>query len=222
MRIAIAGVLLGLGMAAPASGGAWLRDPGTGFASASATVRSDASLDAPTYETSIYAEYGLRPGVTVGLDVFERPVAAGHILAFARVPLGARDGRHRFAVELGVGAHHVGSDWAPMYRAALAYGRGFANPSGGWFGIDAAVEKRQGSGPELYKVDAALGLARRGRWQPMIQIETAYAEGFGFAWALIPSLILHDNQDRRWVFGVEARSAQIETLGLKFALWQTF
>jgi len=217
-----AALFLCLTAASSAGAGAWLREQGQGFTAVSAIGRSDTSLRSPHYETSLYAEYGLKPRLTLGLDANERPGSSGHALIFVRLPIRRDPGAARIAVELGLGGHHLGPQWDAMYKAALSYGRGFSGVGGGWLAIDAAVEYRSATAGPLYKLDATLGLPSKRRMRTMIQLETAYLNGAGFLWALTPSLILPGKNGREWVFGVETRSAATQTIGLKLALWKKF
>ncbi len=225
MRRLIAILIAGLVLATPAAAGAWLRDKGEGFLSLSGTARAGAA-GVGTFETGLYVDFGLFRRLTLGLDVDQTPDGSGHALVFARLPLGPTTGRRRMALELGLGAHHAGGQWAGMGKATLSWGLGFAGPGGGWLALDSAVEMRAATtttpGRAIYKLDASLGLPSQRRIRPMLKIETAQVEGAGLYWSVIPSLIIPDRDGRRWVVGLEARSGSPRTLGLKLSLWKRF
>ena len=228
MRRLIAILIAGLALATPAAAGAWLRDEGDGFVSLSGTMRAGPADAAGTksFETGLHGDFGAFRRLTLGLDVDETPGESGHALVFARLPLGPIRGRRRMALELGLGAHHVGGQWAGMGKATLSWGLGFAGPGGGWLAIDGALERRAATttttARTIYKIDAGLGLPSRRRIRPMLKIETSQVEGAGFYWSVIPSLIIPDRDGRRWVVGLEARSGNPRTLGLKLSLWKRF
>ncbi len=81
--------LLALAMgASPAFSGAWLRAEGDGFLSSTIKVQDDD--DTTTYGT-LYAEYGINPDLTVGLDIGSDEGGDHKGLAFVLMPL-SRDG----------------------------------------------------------------------------------------------------------------------------------
>lgn len=220
MRLVLAALVVTMATAPAVNAGAWLRSKGAGFGSVSATSRGGAAIDGVQTDISVFAEYGLAERLTLGLDVFERPGTGGHVLLFSRLPLVTGDGPNRLALELGIGGHHDKGNWDPMYKAALAFGRGLRDQ--GWLAADLAVEVRTGQTDPLFKFDVTYGFPGQYRFRPMVQLETAYADGFGFGWAVIPSLIYTDQNSRRWVMGLEARSAKTHSFGVKLGIWQNF
>ena len=141
MRVAIVASLF-LTIWAPAVlAGAWLREHKSVFTAIGVTVRTD-MLVLET-ENKFYLEYGLSRRVTLGLDYNEIPGQSGHALAFFRLPLGPTDRPARYAVELGLGKHHLQGERSNMYKFTLAFGRGFESRWGnGWVGVEAAYEQR--------------------------------------------------------------------------------
>lgn len=219
-RIAI--ILLAVVTAAgPAGAGAWLRDEGAAFVSVIGTARRG-DPDA-TFETSVYGEYGLTPGLTLGFDLNERPGIAGHALMFARLPLGAVGRRTKLAVEIGLGGHHWQGAWDPMYKLTLSLGRGFYSRWGfGWLALDAAYERRLGNPDPIYKLDATLGLAAPRRVNPILQIETARIRNHPMIWAVAPGLLIEGRKGTAWLIGIERKSVVRDTIGVKFGLWRRF
>lgn len=202
--------------------GAWPREPGTGFAAFSTVSRLETEQNSPETELSLYGEYGLRPRLTLGLDVNEIPDKAGHALLFLRHPLSAPERPHKWAAELGLGASHWRGNWEPMYKATLSYGRSLSNNRGnGWLNIDTIVEFRTQMKSPIYKLDSTIGLPFSPKIKALLQVETAYIPGQSFGYALTPGLLISGSA-RDWLIGVEHRDADRRTLGLKFALWQSF
>lgn len=204
-------------VAESAVSGAWQRERGAGFAAGSAILRDGS---APR-EFSLFTEYGLRPDLTIGLDVNGRADKVGHALLFARIPI-ARPGRTgRLALQLGLGLHHYSGDTAPMGRFGFLYGRSLGTT--GWFGVEPAVEYRSGLGQPLYKLDAVLGLPASGPVQAMIKLETIYKHGYGAGWTLTPGVILGRRNGARWIAGVEyKRGGGTDSIGLALGLWHSF
>ena len=221
MRCLLAALMICLTTAQPACAGAWLRDPKTGFTSVTTTLRK---VPGPLrYETSFYAEYGLTPRLTMGLDVNERPGATGHAIIFARLPLGDTNGKTRLAIELGLGGYHWKGQWTHMVKSTISLGRDFDSPWGaGWLNIDAAVELRNRAPDPIYKLDATIGLTPARRFAPIVQLETAHIGDAPFAWALTPGVMIKGRKNVTWLVGVEMKSAVQTSFGVKLGFWRKF
>jgi hypothetical protein len=221
MRFALAVLLLSAICAPPALAGAWLRDHNTAFFALGTTVRGNMDM-LPDYETSAYAEYGLLPWLTFGLDLNDVRAKAAHALVFARLPLRSGDRPTRYGIELAIGKHRWQDQWAQMYKVSLAVGRGFESRFGnGWMAAETAYEMRTGLSEPTYKLDAVFGMSTGWRIRPLIKLETAYVADKPLAWALTPG-VMFDVGKSAWVIGIEGRSAEQKTLGLSFGLWRTF
>lgn len=218
LRLPLAPLLCAL-CAQPAAGGAWMREPGRGFASASATLRSSDAGGA--YELGYYGDIGVMPWLTLGADLNDNNDGAGHVLLFARLPLLKR-GDTRVAAEAAAGGGGYRGDWRLMHRLTLSFGHEFAGSGfSGWASADAAYEQRTGS-EGFWKLDAAIGLNRPGRTAPLLQIETAKVPGQPLYYTITPSLRFPLRGGRELVAGLEQRRAERRSLGLKFALWHKF
>ncbi|WP_058282077.1 hypothetical protein [Ruegeria denitrificans] len=207
--------------AAPAWPGAWLREQGTAFTAASITAFKDpdGSYD---YNTALYAEYGYRPNLTIGLDFDESRDYYGHALLFARIPVADFDKWGRFAVEFGAGAHHRQLQAWAMYKLTLSYGKGFQTSWGnGWIALDTALEYRTHDAV-FRKLDFTAGLSSDRLLNPLVQIETAYAPDRSLHWRARPSVMIRARDSKTtWVVGLERKDARSDT-GLKIALWNEF
>ncbi len=227
MRIALAVVLICLAAASPALAGAWLREQGSGFLSLGGTVYEGNPYvlggSYVEYDTRAYAEYGLRPRLTVGLDLNDHPGVAGHALAFALLPLGNPDWRTRFALQLGAGGHHLENQWMAMYKAGLAAGRGFETRWGnGWMGAEAAIEIRRGLPDPIFKLDAVIGMSSGWRLRPLLKLESYSSSGQEIGWAVTPALMYTTRKGGTWVLGVKRTSLPERNLGLSLEIWRDF
>ncbi|MTI03160.1 hypothetical protein [Roseibium sp. RKSG952] len=207
--------------AGPVWAGAWLREKGHGFTAVA--VSGFAENDGTRkYKSSLYAEWGLRPKLTIGLDAEEHQDQYGHAVVFARFPLADLGDPGRFAAELGLGAHHRGlQSWA-MYKATLSYGKGLQTGLGnGWLAVDTALEYRTHA-DLIRKLDVTVGLSTDRLLDPLLQIETYYAPGYPFYWSARPSLMIRPRKGKfTWIVGVEKTSAQ-DAIGARLALWRDF
>ncbi|WP_299984632.1 hypothetical protein [uncultured Ruegeria sp.] len=213
--------LLFITMGTPASAGAWLREKGSSFTAISLIVFK-AEDDIYKYKSSLYAEWGLRPKLTIGLDAEEHQDLYGHALVFARVPVADFGQAGRLAAEFGVGAHHRQySAWA-MYKATLSYGKGIQTGLGaGWINVDTALEYRTHEAL-IRKLDFTTGLSSGRRLDPLLQIETSYVSDRPWYWSVRPSLMYRPKTGKlSWIVGAERNSAH-DHIGFKFALWRSY
>jgi len=221
MRAALSVLFFCMIAAQSAHAGAWLRDPDSGFLSVSATMRHLG--DFWQSENGLYGEYGLAPRLTLGVDINEKPGIAGHVLLFARVPVGPADRRTKVAVELGLGAHHWQGQWGAMIKPGVSVGRGFTNRWGdGWFNVDAALEFRHPNPDPAFKLDAALGLFSGRRIRPLLQFESTYVQGKPLAWTASPWVLIDGRNDTTWLIGLERKTAGQTSLGLRIGHWRSF
>ncbi|MBO9445509.1 hypothetical protein [Ruegeria sp. R14_0] len=214
-------ILIWIFAASPAWSGAWLRDKGSAFVSAAATAFEDQD-HGYDYKASLYAEYGLRENLTLGLDIEQNRDIYGHALIFARLPVADFDNAGRFAAEFAVGAHHQQIRAWAVYKATLSYGKGFQTGwASGWVAIDAALEYR--THDALYrKLDLTAGLSSARLINPLLQIETAYRSDRPLHWRVRPSIMIRaKDSSRTWVLGLERNDARKNT-GIRLALWNTF
>ncbi|MFD0858550.1 hypothetical protein [Roseovarius aquimarinus] len=197
---------------AGAAAGAWLRAEGTGFASWTVKVQDDESATA--YST-LFAEYGLNPDLTVGLDLGSDEEGEHKALAFVRVPL-SREGLH-VAFELGAGALDEGA----ALRPGISVGKGLDLAGlGGWWNLDTRAELTQG-GTEL-AIDATLGVAP---WEgtklitqlqqggPLADPDFIRLEGAA-VWQVAPGRLLE--------VGLTTALKDSEDFGVKFGIWHEF
>ncbi len=207
--------------ASPALSGAWLREKGSGFASATITQRTGHGVWSS--ELGYYADYGLTSLVTLGIDLNDNDNLSGHALVFVRIPLGQTSRRHHMAVELALGASHYLNSWVPMQKVTLSYGRAFdSNWGPGWLAIDGAYEIRGLNTEPILKLDATIGLSDPEHLRPILQIETAKISGHPLFYTITPGLQIPLNPDTRLLIGAQHRVTTKRSLGLKLGVWHSF
>lgn len=218
----------------PASGlaGAWMREPGTGFSTISGTFRTEqeTARDAailPSWDGKYYAEYGVKPWLTLGVDAYETGYTYGHVLIFGRVPLSPQKWRLKLAAEIGAGQYHdAAGSWFTMKKFTLSAGQGFEfNWSGtGWWAVDAILEQRPALlNDTTYKLEGTFGISPWERFNPMLKIETGHVPGDPLIWSITPFIRVPGKDGRVWLAGVEHRSvAGLSATGLKLETWWTF
>lgn len=205
----------------PALAGAWLREQNKAFTTLSVTGFREKD-GAIAYKTSLYAEWGMRPNLTLGLDAEEHRDLYGHALVFARVPVAEFEEAGRFAAEFGIGAHHRQLQAWATYKATLSWGKGFqTRVGGGWMAVDASFEYRTHEAV-IRKLDFTAGLSSPRRIDPLLQIETSYVSGRPFYWSARPSIMYRPKDGpNTWLVGLEKNSFE-ESVGLKLSLWRDF
>jgi hypothetical protein len=207
--------------AVPALAGAWMREQGSGFASAHAIFRNSSGVWSS--EVSYYGEFGLSPLLTLGIDLNDNDNLAGHALVFARIPLEFLPSEHHLATELALGGAHYQNLWKPMHRLTLSYGHAFDSVWGpGWLAIDGAYEDREVNSEPFLKLDATVGLTDHQRLRPMLQIEMAKIPGQRLFYAITPSLQIPLPRGTHLLIGAEHRVTTQRSLGLKVGVWHRF
>jgi hypothetical protein len=224
-------VLVAAAAAAEARAGAWLREEGRAFVSLATTLSTPAeSLLAPASRlrsfASVYAEYGLTPSITLGLDAAwaggedDSALAA---LVFLRRPVwqGTRD---VFATDLAVGLRReTGENIEARLRAGVSWGRGFKLQWGpGWMGLDASVEARHPSGELVTKLDATIGLKPEPGRLLILQFEGFHTEESGAILKLAPSVAWEIRPGVHLQLGASVTLAGDDAVGVKLATWFSF
>lgn len=147
--------LLVLMPALAAEAGPWPREEGAVFLSVSAEQdRDDNRYD------SLYAEYGLGPRNTLGLELGHTEGESSALLWWQRA-LDDGSGPNRWTMSLGLGAVQRDGRTHAMGQVGTAWGRGFDTlpllnlvPGGGWVALDtrfkmAAISKEIDFGPNV-------------------------------------------------------------------------
>lgn len=211
-------LIAALMLAGPAYAGAWLRAEGTGFLAYSSVLAEDGTLDG-----SLYAEYGLRPkltlGVKVDIDMTQGRMGNGTGFAFARKPIRTRDRPFQLAYEIGIGST-FGDQSDMLVLTGLSYGRGIKiGERHGWLAVDGSVEWSLGGATDTGKLDTTLGLALNDKFKVMVQVFYSQTDSASTT-TLAPSLIWQPKPDRpSYQLGIKAEEG---ALSLKLGMWRTF
>ncbi|MEL7131811.1 MAG: hypothetical protein AAGK77_05310 [Pseudomonadota bacterium] len=211
-------LLISTALAPAASAGAWLQEQGKGFLSQSVVYEESARLDG-----SLYAEYGLRPKLTIGakvdVNMTDGRLGSGTAFVFATKPIPTGEREYKLSYTLGIGAT-FGVATEPLLRTGLSYGRGIkVKEKYGWVAVDGAVEWAIDDGPNTLKLDTTVGLALNDRFKVMMQVFVTRADG-EMSTTLAPGIIWQPKHDGlSFVAGVESEDG---VLALKLGLWRSF
>lgn len=161
-------------LAGQAHAGAWPREAGKGFASLSIWQGAGGT---DSY-TALFAEYGLLPRITLGLDAGRSVSGQTKTVAFLRAPFGQSFG-WLIAAEIGLG--EIAGQ--PVLRPGLSFGRNITARHGtGWIAVDTLLEVDLATQGVDIKTDITLGFtpgwagARPADWTLMLQLQTGLVE----------------------------------------------
>lgn len=204
--------MLGWLAAGPARAGAWLRDEGDGFSTWNIKVQDGGTTKA--YST-LYAEYGLNPDLTGGLDIGGDETGDYKALAFVLMPI-RRDTLH-VAFQLAAGA--IANE--PALRPGISVGRGLRiGGLDGWANIDL----RAPITPDNVglAIDATLGLTI---WEGTKMIWQLQQGGMliepDFLRATA-SVVWQVSPGRHFEIGTTTSLINAEDFGLQIGIWKTF
>lgn len=205
-------------LASPALAGAWMREQGTGFLSFGPIYEETGEVNG-----SLYAEYGLRPNLTLGIkfdaDMTLQLINGGTGFIFARRPIDIWEKPFKLAYEVGVG-RSFGHSNDTLLLTGLSYGRGITVGSrNGWLAIDGAVEWSLGDISHTAKLDSTVGLTLTDKFKVMMQVFYSQNDEAN-ATTLAPSLIWQPRPEMAsYQLGVEAEDG---FLAFKFSVWRSF
>lgn len=208
--------------AGPAFAGAWAREKGQTFiASGGNFLLSDGAQLPVHYDPTLYAEYGLSPLITVGLDYHtadQGRIDTGFI--FVRFPLGETTGRDQLAASLAFGARI--DEFSPLeklVRGGVSWGRGLER---GWLSVDYTAT--YGNIDQVFrsKADFTWGYKFNDRWTSSLQLQTG--EGFtDDVYAKIsPAIIFRANDTYSISVGAVQAVTGDRGSALKLDLWSTY
>jgi hypothetical protein len=208
--------------ASQADAGAWTREKGQIFiASGGNFLLSDGAQLPVHYDPTLYAEYGLSPLVTVGIDYHTADQGRIHSgLIFARFPLGDATGRDRFAASLAFGARV--DEFNPLENlvsGGLFWGRGLNN---GWLAVDYSATYGDIDQVFRSKADFTWGHNLTGRWTTTLQLQSG--EGFDedVYTKINPGIIFRINDNYHVSVGAIQALTGDKGSALKLDVWSTF
>jgi hypothetical protein len=225
-------VVLVLLATARADAGAWPREEGQVFVSLGQTMSTgarsvlDAVEDVRSY-TALYAEYGLTPELTFGLDTGlargdQDPASAWTL--FLRRPVWVGESGHRFAAELGLGQLNDpqrGRQW--RIKPGLSWGRGFESRfGGGWAGLESSAAYRFASEDFEFKTDLTVGIRPSDRWMLIFQVQSGRFGSDDPIVRLAPSVVRRFGEKTHLQLSFIQPITGDDALGVKLATWLTF
>lgn len=205
-------------LASQAHAGAWMREQGTGFLSFGPVYEETGRLDG-----SLYAEYGVRPNLTLGVkidaDMMQQQIRGATGFVFARKPIDMGERQFNLAYEVGIGSTY-GHSSDLLLLTGLSYGRGVNVGSlNGWLALDGAVEWSLGDSGNLGKLDTTFGLTLSDKFKVMMQVFHSQTDEAN-ATTLAPSLVWQPRPEMAsYQLGIESESG---VLAFKFAVWRSF
>lgn len=222
MRAAILALVLTCATTSDTQAGAWLREAGAGFASASVSANNNQDT-----RSQFYGEYGLSERITLGLDVdygFEvtgRDEGTGTV--FLRFPLGPTDRTHKFAWHVGLGARYQNLEFYPAAEVGLSWGRSLkVGERWGWANIDTRLNTSQSPIDTRLKLDGTIGLTVNPYVKVMAQVFNTFQGGDTFV-SIAPSVLFTLPESKTTL----QFSAEIPAVGggetfFKLGLWRDF
>lgn len=151
-------------------------------------------------------------------------------VVFMRRAIGAMDARHRFAVQIGLGARRYQQPGLyyglekmteeAILRTSLLWGMGFDGPLGsGWAGLDGTVEFRATTGGTPVKLDAIVGIKHHDRLSYLFQVQSGkYPDSDAYV-KLVPGVVQHFGHGLSLETSVIWGISGTDAVGLKAALW---
>lgn len=212
MRVFLA-VLILMATTALARPGAWLRGPQTAFLSFSRTTDQQGNT-----HDSLFAEFGLTPRLTLGLDAGRARNHDWTAVAFLRRPLGQTGRPTQLAWEMGLGRDRT----QIMIRSGLSVGRGFKTRWGsGWAAIDTVADFGISTFRTDYKADLTLGWHRD---QAMLIMQMQAGDpAFGTPYAkFAPSFVRPLGKRMKLELGLSLGLVNDDTRGAKLGIWLEF
>ncbi|WP_041669196.1 hypothetical protein [Cereibacter sphaeroides] len=237
MRTALASLALASMVALPASGlaGPWARETGRVF-----LTLSQQQDGAGESWTGLWAEYGLTPRITLGLDAGRSGRGDGKLILWAQKAW--ERGPHRIAASAGLGAVRLEGALAPLAQLGGAWGRGIETRFGpGWLALEmrgivtgrnVTLEQRLDAQtvatvaflvPETSaKAELTLGLSPRDRLKVIEQLQLEYGRDSGFDARLATSLVYDLARPTKLEMGLILPIESASEPALKLGLWLEF
>ena len=203
----------------PALAGPWLRDVGRGFLSYSGTLEDVGKSGAADGYGTVYAEYGLRRNLTLGLDLGADERGYYKAFAFAALPLVPQSQATRITAEFGLGTIQDSA----IVRPGIAIGRSFEFLDRlGWMSVETRAEIGIRSGDVAVSTDLTLGYSAGARSKWMVQLQHGGPMADPDYLRLVPSVVIETHPGRHLEFGVTAGIWNATAFGVKLGVWQEF
>lgn len=216
-------VLLMLVVCGAAHGGAWPREEGRWFISASQNISHYSTGIADGYQ-SLYIEYGVTRKLTFGAKLWRRADRQyGDLYTFVSYPVSPPEHENKFALSLGFGARHYADGRVlPLVVPHFAWGRGFETPlMPGWMAVDLYLGHVFYADDGFRKADFTFGLKPDDKTHLILQLRT-YEEPLGSVAIFAPSYVRQVTRDAKLELGLTYRMQERRRLGVIFGTWIEF
>ena len=208
--------------AGSANAGPWLKDRGTGFAEFSLSIAGS-----DDYGASTYLEYGATANTTIGIDIGLFTNAGqehnGYGTIFLRRALGATDGPHRLAYELGIGVARKDGIDRPTVKTGISWGRGIEwQGKSGWLTMDGAIIWDVSRDARVTKLDSTFGLNLSETMAAMLQVNFAHKDN-EVRGKVEPSVVIRPRHDKfSFKVGAQAPLDDMSETAITLSLWHNF
>ena len=199
--------------------GPWLRDEGAGFLSFSSTIEEAKEPGAADTFTTLYGEYGLRPKLTLGVDMGVDELGFYKAIAFAVMPVTQLSSERKISLEFGVGT----TDGAPVMRPGFAIGHGVSfNGMSGWMSFETRAEIQIWDADLAISTDVTFGLNATKQTKWIFQLQQGGAMSDPDYLRFAPSVVVQTGNGRHLELGMTAGVQNASAVGLKIGLWHEF
>lgn len=204
------------GFAAGQSGaGPWLRAEGDSFLAFSAE-----NAGGGDFFIGFYGEHGLRPDLTLGLDMGVKQNDLDKAIVFAKYPLSGSGPALNVTFELGLGVQ----DDAAVLRPGVNFGHAYVLAGrAGWTSLELKAVIEPDGGDHQESADLTIGLNLSSHHKAMFQVFSKGSPINGESLVIAPSLIFEAAPGRQFQIGVQAgiRDGD-DASAIKLGLWHEF
>lgn len=205
---------LGACLTGQATAGPWLRTSGETFLSFSVEVS-----DPDDFYVTAYGEYGLRPDLTLGLDLGIKDNGLDKAIAFALRALTGPESVLQVALALGVGI----SDDKGVLRPGVNIGRGVTlGQRNGWVALELYAVINPDDAEHYEHIDLTLGMDLSAHSKAMFQVFSNGNPVDGEGLKMGPSLIIAPNPGQYFQIGVLAGIRDTDDTAIKLGVWRNF
>ncbi len=207
-------------LSTPAQAGPWLRDKGSGFISWHVTGEDPEQSGAARVYTGIFAEYGMRDDLTLGLDLGGDENGYHKAMAFAVMPVRVI-GRPqtRLSMEFSMGV----IDSEPIYRHGVSVGQSLQLLGrSGWFSIDGKAGFSIEDASMDLSTDFTIGINSGARTKLILQLQQGGEMRNPDYLRVVQSIVFERKPGRHLELGVTAGLINAPRYGLKLGLWRSF
>jgi len=199
----------------PTDAGPWLRPEGDSFLSVSLE-----KPDGDQFHLSAYAEYGLRPDLTLGLDFGVNEEELDKAILFAKRPLSRPDSALQVSLELGIGV----VDDKGVLRPGVNIGHSYVlRDLNGWISLELKAVLEPDDGDHFETSDLTIGLDVTARSKAMLQISSTGSPVDGNSLKITPSFVFERTPGHHFQIGVTAGLRDDDNAtAIKLGLWREF